>query len=154
MNQEISEKVLNHSIDELESVMLNNFPIIDCPVTNRFTDGMYVREIFMPAGAFITSKIHKTQHQYFILKGKAIVWIDGIEQILEAPYIGVTEPETRRVLYILEDTIWATSHPNPDNETLEQLEERIIQKNDNPYLTEDMKNKIYKLQNTDNQCPG
>lgn len=154
MNQEISEKVLNHSIDELESVMLDNFPIIDCPVTNRFTDGMYVREIFMPAGAFITSKIHKTQHQYFILKGKAIVWIDGIEQILEAPYIGVTEPGTRRVLYILEDTIWATSHPNPDNETLEQLEERIIQKNDNPYLTEDMKNKIYKLQNTDNQCPG
>jgi len=126
MNQEISEKVLNHSIDELESVMLDNFPIIDCPVTNRFTDGMYVREIFMPAGAFITSKIHKTQHQYFILKGKVIVWIDGIEQILEAPYIGVTEPGTRRVLYILEDTIWATSHPNPDNETLEQLEERII----------------------------
>lgn len=154
MNQEISEKVLNHNIDELESVMLDNFPIIDCPVTNRFTDGMYVREIFMPAGAFITSKIHKTQHQYFILKGKAIVWIDGIEQILEAPYIGVTEPGTRRVLYILEDTIWATSHPNPNNETLEQLEERIIQKNDNPYLTEDMKNKIYKLQNTDNQCLG
>jgi len=154
MNQEISEKVLNHSIDELESVMLDNFPIIDCPVTNRFTDGMYVREIFMPAGAFITSKIHKTQHQYFILKGKVIVWIDGIEQILEAPYIGVTEPGTRRVLYILEDTIWATSHPNPDNETLEQLEERIIQKNDNPYLTEDMKNKIYKLQNTDSQCLG
>lgn len=151
MDQEISEKVLSHSIDELESVMLENFPIIDCPVTNRFTDGMYVREIFMPAGAFITSKIHKTQHQYFILKGKVIVWIDGIEQILEAPHIGITEPGTRRVLYILEDTIWATSHPNPDNETLEQLEDRIIQKNDNPYLTDDMKNKIYKLQNADNQ---
>lgn len=151
MNQEISEKVLNHSIDELESVMLDNFPVIDCPVTNRFTDGLYVREIFMPAGAFITSKIHKTQHQFFILKGKAIVWIDGIEQILEAPYIGVTEPGTRRVLYIVEDTIWATSHPNPDNETLEQIEDRIIEKHDNPYLTEDMKKKILKIQNTINQ---
>ncbi len=154
MNQEISDKVINHSIDELEAVMLDNFPVIDCPVTNRFTDGLYVREIFMPAGAFITSKIHKTQHQFFILKGKAQVWIDGVEHVLEAPYIGVTEPGTRRVLYILEDTIWATSHPNPDNETLEQLEERIIQKNDNPYLTDDMKNIIYKLQNTDNQCLG
>ncbi len=148
MNQEISDKVLNHSIDELESVMLDNFPIIDCPVTNRFTDGMYVIEIFMPAGAFITSKIHKTQHQYFILKGKVKVWIDGIEQTLEAPHIGVTEPGTRRVLHILEDCVWCTSHPNPNNETLEQLEERIIEKNDNPYLTEDMKNKIYKLKNT------
>jgi|SRR6478736_567170 len=154
MNKEISDKVLGNSIDELEAVMLNNFPVIDCPVTNRFTDGMYVREIFMPAGALITSKIHKTQHQYFILQGKAIVWIDGVEQVLEAPYIGVTEPGTRRVLYIVSDCIWATSHPNPDNETLEQIEERIIEKNDNPYLTEDMKKMIYKLQNTDNQCLG
>lgn len=151
MNQEISDQVINHSIDELEAVMLDNFPVIDCPVTNRFTDGLYVREIFMPAGAFITSKIHKTQHQFFVLKGKAIVWIDGVEQTIEAPYIGATEPGTRRVLYILKDTIWATSHPNPDNETLEQLEERIIQKNDNPYLTEDMKKKILGLQNIDNQ---
>lgn len=154
MNQEISDKILNHSIDELEAVMLDNFPVIDCPVTHRFTDGMYVREIFMPAGAFITSKIHKTQHQFFILKGKATVWIDGVEETIEAPYIGITEPGTRRVLLVLEDCIWATSHPNPNNETLEQLEERIIEKNDNPYLTEDMKNKIYKLQNTIYKCRG
>jgi quercetin dioxygenase-like cupin family protein len=154
MNQEISDKILNHSIDELEAVMLDNFPVIDCPVTHRFTDGMYVREIFMPAGAFITSKIHKTQHQFFILKGKATVWIDGVEETIEAPYIGITEPGTRRVLLVLEDCIWATSHPNPNNETLEQLEERIIEKNDNPYLTEDMKKKIYKLQNTIYKCRG
>jgi len=146
--KEISKTVIGKSIDELERVMLDNFPPIDCPVTHRFTDGMYVREIFMPKGAFITSKIHKTQHQYFILKGKAIVWIDGVEQFLEAPHIGITEAGTRRVLFILEDTIWATAHPNPDNENLEQLEARIIQNNDNPYLTEDMKNKIYKLQKT------
>ncbi|MES2864111.1 MAG: hypothetical protein V4666_08335 [Bacteroidota bacterium] len=145
MNQEISDQVINHSIDELEAVMLENFPVIDCPVTNRFTDGMYVREIFMPAGAFITSKIHKTQHQFFILKGKAQVWIDGVEHILEAPYIGVTEAGTRRVLYILEDCVWCTSHPNPDNETLEQLEERIIQKNDNPYLPEGIQAKINQI---------
>lgn len=142
MNQEISDKVLKHSIDELESVMLDNFPIIDCPVTHRFTDGMYVREIFMPAGAFITSKIHNTQHQFFVLKGKATIWIDGVEETIEAPYIGITEPGTRRVLFILEDTIWATSHPNPNNDTLEQLEERIIQKNDNPYIPEGIQAKI------------
>jgi len=145
--KEISKTVTEKSIDELECVMLDNFPAIDCPVINRFTDGMYVREIFMPKGAFITSKIHKTQHQYFILKGKAIVWIDGVEQFLEAPHIGITEAGTRRVLYILEDTIWATAHPNPDNENLEQLEERIIQKNDNPYIPEGIQAKINKIKN-------
>lgn len=145
--KEISKTVIGKSIDELERVMLDNFPAIDCPVTNRFTDGMYVREIFMPKGAFITSKIHKTQHQYFILKGKAIVWIDGVEQFLEAPHIGITEAGTRRVLFILEDTIWATAHPNPDNENLEQLEARIIQKNDNPYIPEGIQAKINKIKN-------
>lgn len=142
---EIAKQTLTHKIDELESVMLDNFPIVDCPVTHRFTEGMYVREIFMPAGSLITSKIHKTQHTYFVMKGKCIVWIDGVEHLIEAPYIGVTEPNTRRVLYILEDCIWATSHPNPENENVEQIGERIIEKHDNPCLSLEMKNRIKKL---------
>lgn len=133
---------LNHSIDELELAMVENFPQVDCPVTHRFTEGMYVREIFMPAGSLITSKIHTTQHQYFVLKGKCIVWIDGVEHKIEAPYIGTTEPGTRRVLYIEEDMLWATSHPNPDNETVAQIEERIIEKHDNPLLPEAIKQQL------------
>ncbi len=135
-------KVGNTSIDELEAAMLDNFEVVDCPVVNRFTDGMYVRETTMPTGSLITSKIHKTQHTYFVMKGKAIVWVDGVEQLIEAPFIGITEPNTRRVLYIIEKCTWATSHPNPNNETLEQIEERIIEKHDNPLITEDMRNKI------------
>lgn len=132
---------IDERIDELESVMINNFDLIDCPLNHRFTDGLYVREIFMPAGSLITSKIHKTQHQYFVLKGSVSVWIDGGEEhFIEAPYIGVTEPGTRRVLYVWEDCIWATSHPNPDNETLEQIEERIIEKRDNHLISNDIKN--------------
>ena len=130
------------SIDELESAMLNNFAQVECPLTHRFTEGLYVREIFMPAGTLITSKIHKTQHQYFVLQGKAIVWIDGKEELIEAPHIGITEPNTQRVLYILEDCVWATSHPNPDNETVEQIEERILEKHDNLLLTETQKQEL------------
>ena len=69
----------------------------------------------------------------------------GKEEYLQAPYIGVTQPGTRRVLYIWEDSIWATSHPNPDNENLEQIEERIIEKHDNPLLSEEIKNKLKEL---------
>ena len=43
----------------------------DCfPLKHKFVDGAYVREIFMPKGAFVVSKIHKFKHPYFILKGK------------------------------------------------------------------------------------
>jgi hypothetical protein len=141
-----SGKTNDEKIDELESLMIENFPLVHCPLNHRFTDGLYVREIFMPAGSLITSKIHKTQHQYFILQGSVSVWIDeGQEQYLEAPYIGVTEPGTRRVLYVWEDCIWATSHPNPENETLEQIEERIIEKHDNPLLENELKDKLKEL---------
>jgi len=149
MSNEIIEQKevdIDSRIDELEMAMLENFDVIDCPLNHRFTDGMYVREIFMPAGSFITSKIHKTQHQYFVLKGSVSVWIDGGEEhFIEAPYIGVTEPGTRRVLYVWEDCIWATSHPNPDNETVEQIEERIIEKRDNPLISDDVKKILKQL---------
>lgn len=141
LNKEVSE------IDQLEKVMLDNFPMVECPLTHRFTDGLYVREIFMPAGSLITSKIHKTQHQYFVLKGKVMVWVDGEEQIIEAPYIGITEPNTQRVLYVVEDCIWATSHPNPDNETVEQIEERILEKHENILLTDNQKQELLNLKN-------
>jgi len=141
------EGSMDEKVDQLEAYMVENFPIINCPLVHRFTEGLYVREIFMPAGSLITSKIHKTQHQYFILKGSVSVWIDEGEEIfLEAPYIGVTQPGTRRVLYVWEDCIWATSHPNPDNETLEEIEERIIEKHDNPLLPDNVKKHIKELQ--------
>jgi len=146
MDEIIENKTKNERIDELEAAMVENFPLINCPLNHRFTEGMYVREIFMPAGSLITSKIHKTQHQYFILKGAVSVWIDeGEEAYLEAPYIGITEPGTRRVLYVWDDCIWATSHPNPDNENLEQIEERIIEKHDNTLLPQEVKDKLKEL---------
>lgn len=145
MSSEISKSVIKHSIDELEAVMADNFPIIDVPVKEHFTDGVYTREVFLPKDSLVTSKIHKTRHQFFILQGKCVVWIDGKEQVIEAPYIGVTEAGTQRVVYVLEDLIWATTHANPDNENSEQIEERIIEKHDNPLLSLEIKERVNNL---------
>jgi len=152
MEELVEKKQSDLRIDELEATMLNNFSMINCPLVHRFTEGLYVREIFMPAGSLITSKIHKTQHQFFILKGAVSVWNnDGEEVYLEAPYIGTTEPGTRRVLYIWEDCIWATSHPNPNNETVEEIEERIIEKYDNPLLSEQLKQKLKEINSSNSK---
>lgn len=146
------EKTMDDKIDELEATMLENFPMIDCPLVHRFTEGLYSRQIFMPSGSLITSKIHKTEHQYFILKGAVSVWIDeGVEEYLEAPYVGTTFPGTRRVLYIWEDCIWVTVHANPDNENEVEIEERIIEKHDNPLLSQQIKNKLKELHLSNNK---
>ena len=99
-------------IYELEATIIQEVDsLIDAPLVHKFTDGMYIREIFMPAGSLWTSKIHKTEHPYVVSYGKVAVSIDADEWYeITAPYTGITTPGTRRVLFILEDCIWTTFH--------------------------------------------
>lgn len=128
--------IQNDRIDELEKVMVDNFKPGEFPLKHTFLDGVYIREIFMPKGSFITSKIHKTRHPFVVKEGVVSVWINGGKEVLiSAPFEGITEPGTRRILYVHEDTTWVTLHLNPDNEDLEQIEDRIIEKHENLLLT-------------------
>jgi hypothetical protein len=122
-------------LDVIEA-MNAELPQVDCPLTHRFVPGMYVREIFMEAGLLITSKLHKTEHPFIISKGEVLVFTetDGTVR-LKAPHTGITKAGTRRLLYIIEDTVWTTFHLNPTNtEDLIEIEDRVIEKHDNPCM--------------------
>ena len=113
-----------------------------CPLKHTFIKGSYRREIFMPKGLSITSKIHKFEHFYFILKGKCLVRTEnGVEELV-APYQGVTPAGTKRGIQVLEDTIWVTIHVT-DETDLYKIEEQIIAKSfDDPALSYDKQKKI------------
>jgi quercetin dioxygenase-like cupin family protein len=117
----------NERIDELERAMMQ-FPAVECPIANQFTPGLYGRHIFMPKGTILTSKIHRTEHQYVVLSGRCMVWIEGEGWTeIVAPHVGITKPGTRRVLVMLEDTRWMTFHPT-DKTDVDEIEVDIIQK--------------------------
>jgi hypothetical protein len=100
------------ALDELEALMIKEGEAVECPIVHLFTDGMYVRQMFVPKGSLITSRIHKTEHPYTVSLGALAVSIDGGEwDHIVAPHTGITIPGTRRVAYILEDCIWTTYHP-------------------------------------------
>jgi hypothetical protein len=139
-----------NNIDVLEAAMVRECRPIICPLKHKFIPGFYIREIFMPKGIdnevnLVTSRVHNTYHPFFVLKGKVAVFSenDG-EQIIEAPYSGVTTPNTRRVLKIIEDTVWVTVHATdivPENDSEEAVEEAankvaeiILAKHENPLL--------------------
>ena len=96
-----------------------------CPLKHIFADGLYIREITMPANTFLTSKIHKTTHPYFVLSGDvSVITEDGTVRI-KAPYSGITQAGTKRALYTHEETVWATVHKT--NETdLKKIEAEVI----------------------------
>lgn len=113
-------------LDRIEQLMAE-MPPIDCPLVHRFTPGLYIREIFMPAGALITSKIHRTTHPFVISKGRAKVWTQETGWVeLTAPHGGITQPGTRRLLYIVEDTVWTTVH-RTDLTDIDAIEREIIE---------------------------
>jgi len=98
-----------------------------CPVKHYHVPGAYIREIFMPSGILLTSKIHKKQHPFFVMLGDCSVITDsGIERIV-APHFGITEPGTKRLLYMHKDTIWITVHPTELTD-INDIEEEIIAK--------------------------
>jgi hypothetical protein len=126
----------DYAINSIEEAIVRQLPLVDFPVTHKFAPGMYVREIFMPAGSVLTSRIHKFEHPFVISKGVISVWsLNEGTVCYRAPHTGITLPGTRRVLLAHEDTIWTTFHLNPDNITdPDALVAILTQEHENPML--------------------
>lgn len=143
MPEQLAETKTVTPLDVLEKTMFQ-FPQVDCPLVHRFTDGMYIREILMPAGTLVTTLLHKTNHPFVILKGKVSVWNNGDVEHLEAPYVGITNPGTRRLIVIHEDTTWITFHAT-DKTDPDEIAETICDTCPNPMLSrEELNRSIWK----------
>ena len=102
--------------DKLEGAMAK-LPQVELPVVHRFTPGMYIREISIPAGTMLTSMTHLTEHPFVISKGIIRVTSDNEGELTyEAPYTGITQPGTRRALLAETDVIWTTFHATEETD--------------------------------------
>ncbi len=98
-----------------------------CPLKHSFGKDVYVREIFVPAGHIIITKIHKFNHPFFVMKGRvSILTEEGVKHIT-APYHGMTKAGTKRAVFHHEDTIWITVH-GTNKTDLKEIEDEIISK--------------------------
>jgi len=122
-----------------------------CPLKHSFADGIYVREIFIPAGTILTGKIHKHSHPNFLLKGIVDVVTEGagLERI-EGPRSIISEAGTKRALHAITDLVWVTVHLNLTNtEDLKEIEKDVIAENYKEYnrFIEFKKNKFVSIYN-------
>lgn len=120
------QKEHNRKIEQAEKALLE-FPQLDCPLTHKFAPGVYLREIFMPAGTIVIGHEHKTAHFNVVLAGRARVMMDGVVEEIVAPCTFVSQPGVRKVLYILEDMRWATVHPTKETR-IDKLERKLVKK--------------------------
>jgi quercetin dioxygenase-like cupin family protein len=97
-----------------------------CPVEHVFGGGTCIRQIFIPKGMVIVGKIHKYAHPNFILQGEVVVVTEGGgRERIKAPHSMISNAGTKRVVYALEDTIWATVHVTTATNP-EDLEKEVI----------------------------
>ena len=103
----------------------------DCPLIHTMGGGMYVREIFIPAGMMLTGKIHKHEHPNFLMSGKvSMITEDGGAQLMEAPQSLMSPAGCKRALFTHTPTWWITVHLNPNGHTefTQEFEDEIVAK--------------------------
>lgn len=93
--------------------IVNQGPQLEIPVTHTFSDGVYTREITMPAGMTGVGHLHKHRHLNIALTGHALVTCDGVTQEIRAPFVFESLPGAQKAFQVFEDLRWITIHANP-----------------------------------------
>lgn len=116
---------IRRNIQSIEDKLLA-LPQIDLPLTHHFSYGVYGREMFVPAGAAFTGKIHKTDHLCILAKGELLlIASNGDEQRLIAPRIFVTPKNTKKAGYAITDCIFMTVHGTHETD-LDKIEDEFV----------------------------
>ncbi len=121
-NRNVIQSTANKMVEMIKDGRLEE---ADCPVTHRFSDGIYLREIFMPKGTRIIGKIHATEHFNVLLSGKVTVITAEGEECIEAPHTFISKAGVQKVVIIHEDCIWQTLHVT-NKTNLDEIEKDVI----------------------------
>ena len=130
MLPEVADALACKPLNDIERAMLATGGSMDVdryiPLRHFFTPGLYIREVFIPKGTKVITKIHKTEHPFVISMGRVSVWTPATGVLhYEAPFTGITRPGTRRLIYAHEDVVWTTFHPTNKTDPAEIEKDNI-----------------------------
>jgi len=100
-----------------------------------FTDGMYLRSLFLAEGMVVVGEVHRHSHFTILAEGKSkIVSQDGDMEV-EAPFVFISTPLAKRSVYAITDCTWITVHLNPENKTdIDEVENDHVIKSEKELL--------------------
>lgn len=125
----IAKRRLEHAdkLAELTAALERDPIDTDEMLTHYFVPKIYGRQIDVPAGTTIVTKLHKHDHLCVVLKGKCMVVDVNGKTFIEAPTVMITKAGTKRAVHVVEDTTWLTVHPNEDDgQDLDKIEDYVI----------------------------
>lgn len=123
-NNSISTMTRREKIEALEAEMLK-LPQIELPIRHHFAEGLYGREVFIPAGALLTGRVHRSETLNIISTGEMSIFDENGTKRIKAPCTMVTPPNGKRVGYAHQDTLWITVHATTERD-LDKLEDEFL----------------------------
>jgi hypothetical protein len=121
------------------SLIHNNGKIVKndaIPVSHKFTDQIYLREMKMKAGQIVMGMIHNYDHAWFLMNGTVSIKTldqpainDKDTEITKhrAPYYKTSKAGEQRIIYAHADSVFVTIHKNPNNiKDIKKLENILV----------------------------
>jgi hypothetical protein len=125
-------------VNRAEEVMRAHGTPVEIPVRDYFANagtdqGLYAREITIPAGTLLTGKIHKYEQINVLSKGDiSVLTEDGVVRV-QAPFTIASPAGTKRIAYAHSECVWTTIHRTPEID-VEKIEAEFIAQSDEEFL--------------------
>ena len=108
-------------------------PQLNLKVVHHFSEGVYARELHIPAGTILVGEIHKFRNLNILSQGSMQVSVDDDIVTVEAPFTVVSPAGTKRIAYALTDCIWTTIHGTTETD-IDAIEKHFIAKSAGEWL--------------------
>jgi quercetin dioxygenase-like cupin family protein len=98
---------------------------VDLGTIHHFSDGLYAKELHIPAGYTAISHSHHYSHLSLLAKGKVIVKTDNTEKEYKAPACLEIEAGIHHSIEALEDCVWYCIHATDETDA-SKIDEVLI----------------------------
>jgi hypothetical protein len=102
-------------IERLEA-RLAAFPQVEMETVHHYSDGLFARELHIPAGTILTGAVHRFRNLNTLLAGEMSVLTEAGIVRVRAPFVVVSPPGTKRIAYAHTDCIWMTVHATSETD--------------------------------------
>lgn len=93
-------------------------------ITHYQIEGVYVREMFIPAGTLLTGKVHNKENISILSQGEIKIATGEYFTYIKAPHVMIDPPGTKRIGYAVTDCTF-TNVFRTDTTDIKELEAEI-----------------------------
>lgn len=112
-------------IERLHQSLIGQFDI-DIGTTHHFSQGLYAKEMMIPASYIVGGHAHNYDHLSILAKGHVIVVADGERVEYKAPACINIKASVHHMIKALTDSVWFCIHAT-DEKDITKIDEVLIE---------------------------